>query len=875
MADLEKTVKIIFAGEDKALNAAIDNVSKKFGSLSSVADTLSAPLARAADGVLKLDAALAALAIGGMALAIKESSEFNSGFALISTSIDATGKDLEEYRKAVLAYSANSAKSLADINSALYTAAQAGVAYGESLQFMSEAEKLAVANNANLNTTVDLLTGTMNAYGFKVESLAHINDVFFTSTLIGKQTIDELGASMGQVVGIAANFGVSFEELSGAISTLTAKGMDTANAITAVKGMITAMASPSAEAVKAARQLGIEFSVSALKAEGFGGMLAKVMAATGGNAEQMVTLFSEVRALNGAMQITGDGMEFFNKAMATINTSAGSAEEAYKKMVVTFENQTQMMINSAKGLMISIGSELEPMGAAIAGSFGGLLKGITAAVEGGAFDPLFDLLSDASTQLGQWIADVAKILPEALKGLDFSKLLDALKSLGAAFGEYFGDIDLTQVEDLHDFIQLLIDGIAGLVKVTTGMVDTFRPFFTAIADFLVNIAKSDEETQKMMGTLMGFGKLIQSTSLAFVAAVQVIDRYGVSIEGIFKTVTGGAQIMWNGLTILWTSFLMLLNTLEKAWLHFLNLMSMGALQLLPSFRKSLDEVEARGHQLRDSLIEDGMDAAAGLDKMVDGFKKLGGEAEDTAAKVKDATKTIADIPDRKVTTWEFEYGESFKKAIDDISKEFVQVAEDAQEQFDDIEVGVQTELDLRTVDGVVYLLGEAIPEEKKVDVSLDTSKVAAQSEIIKGALEWRAKLDITEAQEKTNRLKIMFESIGQGFESTGDVLKSLYSQLGSAGRWAQDIIMDQIKAERAMREEQLALQKSLIETEIEYNRAKTEAMQSGQDFMIKIEAQGLEPHLEAFMWKILENIQIRGNAQAAEFLLGWNAGGAG
>jgi hypothetical protein len=44
--------------------------------------------------------------------------------------------------------------------------------------------------------------------------------------------------------------------------------------------------------------------------------------------------------------------------------------------------------------------------------------------------------------------------------------------------------------------------------------------------------------------------------------------------------------------------------------------------------------------------------------------------------------------------------------------------------------------------------------------------------------------------------------------------------------------------------------------------------------MIKIEAAGLEPHLEAFMWKILENIQIRANAEAAEFLLGWNAGGA-
>ena len=102
MADLQRTVKIIFEGEDKSLSSSAKMVAGKFEDLSFVTGQITEPLAKVADSVLKADAALAALVVGGMALAIKASSDFNQGFALISTSVDATGKDLEQYRDQVL-----------------------------------------------------------------------------------------------------------------------------------------------------------------------------------------------------------------------------------------------------------------------------------------------------------------------------------------------------------------------------------------------------------------------------------------------------------------------------------------------------------------------------------------------------------------------------------------------------------------------------------------------------------------------------------------------------------------------------------------------------------------------------------------------------
>ena len=167
MADVKKTVEIIFGGKNE-VSKVVTDISRDFMTLSDLTSKITDPLAAVGEGILKIDAALAALAIGGLALAVKESSEFNKSFALITTSIDATGKDLEKYRNDVLTYSTTSVKSIGDINASLYTAAQAGVKYGDSLDFIRKAEELAVANNANLNTTVDLLTGTMNAYGFKM-----------------------------------------------------------------------------------------------------------------------------------------------------------------------------------------------------------------------------------------------------------------------------------------------------------------------------------------------------------------------------------------------------------------------------------------------------------------------------------------------------------------------------------------------------------------------------------------------------------------------------------------------------------------------------------------------------------------------------------
>ena len=50
-------------------------------------------------------------------------------------------------------------------------------------------------------------------------------------------------------------------------------------------------------------------------------------------------------------------------------------------------------------------------------------------------------------------------------------------------------------------------------------------------------------------------------------------------------------------------------------------------------------------------------------------------------------------------------------------------------------------------------------------------------------------------------------------------------------------------------------------------KAQTNALNSGQG-LITISGDGLKPHLEAFMWEILQTIQVKVNADGLKMLLG-------
>ncbi|NPU82992.1 MAG: phage tail tape measure protein [Syntrophaceae bacterium] len=887
MADVQKTIEILFGGKDN-VSPVVADIGKSFSTLDASVGKVTDPLAKVADSVLKIDAALVAMAVGGMALAIKESSTFNKSFALISTSITATGADLAKYREDILTYSTGSVKSLEDINSALYTAAQAGVKWTDSLEFIGKAEQLAVANNANLNTTVDLLTSTMNAYGFTLKDVGHLNDVFFQSTLIGKQTIDSLGQSMGLVVAIAANSGVSFEQLSAAIATMTAKGMETSEAITAVKGVITSIISPSQEVAEKAKALGLNFSLTSLSAKGFSNMLHEIMMRTGGSKEKIVGLFEEVRAMNGVLQLTGDSMKFFDDALKQIEGSSGAAEKAYRKMVETFENQAQKVKNTLKAVLTVIGSQLEEDAGKIAGAFGNLLKGIKIGVESGAFDPLFEYLDDVAASISTWLNAVAAAFPDALKRINYSGLIAALKDLGKALGGMFGDLDLTKANDLAGALQVIVDIIIGFIRVTTGMVDAFKPFASQIAAFFKEMASGDDATQRAAGNILLFSKAIKEAGLGVVAAILAIDELRVSMAALFDIVAGSVQLLWG-------TFMSLVTGVESAVLAAMasiaTMFDRLTFGLIPGLKSGIDDINRRLEVVLSDFAKNSGNMSAGVARLASGIAKLGEESSSTSSKIKALGAELGKVPTRVTTTYEMQVAKNNEDKMKELRAMIAALPTEKQvtiktladgaaiekahgmliEKFPDGSariVNIKTVADQDSLDKAKKAIDDAAKtKEVELKAKLDEAKLKEQSAIIQSAIEWKAKVDISQIEAATTTIKTMFASIDNTITNSGTLTGTMISAYASASS-GSSLIYEQIQKESQRRDEALKTQKSLIDAQVDLLKEQARMMKKGEYVPIKISADGVEPHITAFMFEILKKIQVQANMEGQKFLLG-------
>jgi hypothetical protein len=120
------------------------------------------------------------------------------------------------------------------------------------------------------------------------------------------------------------------------------------------------------------------------------------------------------------------------------------------------------------------------------------------------------------------------------------------------------------------------------------------------------------------------------------------------------------------------------------------------------------------------------------------------------------------------------------------------------------------------------------------------------------------------------RVKATFASIDNTINSTGDLLGNLFGLLGDADRFTQLEIQEQIDLENKRRQEALDIQKKLADAEIARIEAQTRALDRG-DALIRIDGTGLEPELNAFMWRILTSIRTRANAEFSDYLLGLGA----
>lgn len=182
--------------------------------------------------------------------ALRASAQVEKGLAEVSTLLEGSADAAEIFGDEVSRLSIELAASGGELEVAkgLYQAISAGITdAAEATEFLEVSMRAAVAGVSNTFTAVDVLTSVVNAYGLEAEEAERISDILFTTVKRGKTTFSELGSSIGRLVAISAQVGVSFEEVSAAIATLTKQGQSTDDAVTALRSTMKSFLIPQEE----------------------------------------------------------------------------------------------------------------------------------------------------------------------------------------------------------------------------------------------------------------------------------------------------------------------------------------------------------------------------------------------------------------------------------------------------------------------------------------------------------------------------------------------------------------------------------------------------------------------------------------------------
>ena len=872
MANAQTTIDLIFNGVDKtgaATLAALDNAKKFTGSLQNATQ----PIADFTVGAVKLEAGLLAAGLAMTVFAVKTAGDFEQAFAQISTLFDASDEDLATFKDQIKDYASTSGKSMQDITDSLAAAIGAGVDYTDSLALMTVAEKLAVATRADMKGTTEVLVGTMNAYGMSTKDAAGLADLMFQIIKDGKIEMNDLSASLANVTPIAGAAGIGMKEVGAAIAVLTAASMQPSTAIDALKSAITNIIKPSKQASDLAAELGIEFNAAALKAKGLEGVFKDVTTATGGSADKMALLFGDVTGLAAVMTLTGPQATKFSSTIESMGASAGSVSGAYEKMAGTMEVVLQKVTNAFTGFMLAIGTPLLDEFGGIASAIAAIFTALSASVKEGGMKDLVTYVEGVFGDIQKAMETVAKNLPQALAGADFSGFKEGIESVLTAVKGLFGNIDLTTIEGLKLAIETVGAAFLGLSKYTAGVIESFEPLFAVLVEV---------------------GKGAKDVDLSFLE---------------FAGNLGGIATQLNTVLPLFTGLLAVLTV--KSGVGLLSEMK-GLVTVLPLVASALGQAGlagaagAAGYAVG-TVLNDGISAL--LSKVTGGETTLGGwiydlthageAATTTGTQTASAAKGVGELAkaaDVSVNSFE-KSNTAMLKNFDASEKAAGSTGKLASAQKEVSKYALETVPIYDALTGKITGYEQQLVKSAKGTIDLgaasgktagDLSKIAKETEKASEATrKWNQEVAKMAFEEKIRLIdqqtKVMtanieadakksvaaFDSLTGSIKSTGEVLAKLFTNLdfSKVGWTEQRLIEKQIDIENKHRSDSFDLQKRLTEATINQMNAQANALIKG-DGLIKISGDGLKPHLEAFMWEILQTIQVRVNADGLKLLLG-------
>ena len=314
------------------------------------------------------------IAVGG--LSIKAAADFEASMTKIQSLVGLSAETVQGFEQDVRRLAGTTAQAPKDLADAMFFITSAGLRGAAATETLEAAAKAAAVGLGDTATIADLATSALNAYGESNISATKATDVMVAAVREGKLEAGELAGSMGRVLPIASAMGVRFDEVGAAFAALSRTGTNAAEAATQVRGILSSLLRPSVQAEKALKGMGLssEGLRKQIKEEGLLATLKTLSEEFAGNEAAAASVFGNIRALSGVMDLMGANVETTEQIFANMKDTTGALDQAFDATSETAAFKLSQAMANIKQALIDLGNVLIPIVVPVLENLSGIVK---------------------------------------------------------------------------------------------------------------------------------------------------------------------------------------------------------------------------------------------------------------------------------------------------------------------------------------------------------------------------------------------------------------------------------------------------------------------------------------------------------------------
>jgi TP901 family phage tail tape measure protein len=428
----------------------------------------------------------------GAAIAVfKFGKDFETELSKVVGLVGVSKSQVDEWGSEILDLAPKLGKAPRELAEALFFVTSAGIRGAEAMDVLEMSAKASAAGLGETKTIADLVTSAMNAYGKENLSAATATDIVTAAVREGKAEASDLAATMGAVLPLASEMGISFDQVAATQAAMTKTGTDAHEAATQLKSIMAGLIKPSKGAKEQLEAMGTSASKmrKKIKDEGLLKALMDLREMTNKYGEEaMAKVFPNIRGLMGVLDLMGNNLEGNKETFDKVKNSMGMLDEAFKATSDTLDFKWNAALGEIqataikffdvlKKLLLPVLEKFSEVLKFVADKFAALSMPIKLIIAGflgvvASIGPVLIVIGTIITAIGGFISTIGGLV--------------AVITVLIAFIDIVGPI----IAILAGVFIVVGVAIVGVIAVVAGLVASFIHLFKTNEEFRNNVLKT-------------------------------------------------------------------------------------------------------------------------------------------------------------------------------------------------------------------------------------------------------------------------------------------------------------------------------------------------------------------------------------------------